>query len=509
MGRSVGRSRIRKSKSKFKKNNKKKAKRMVFEVSSIKQRTAPIETLNDYCLVLIFERLSLSDLINVSATSVHFKASTGIVFTRKYAANLITVSNEVVLRTSRMPSIQLLKSFGHLIGKLKVLYLQDYHRYNREFEQAIIKYSLKYVTELKLVKADKFAFCHIERPLIKVTKVVLSGCVVGRFIIEFNKWFPNAQSLELFDITLYSLTDVVCIEQKFTKLEHLAVANPNKFMDDSDSSEQNIRISPTLISTENLQVAIRLNPQLRSLKLKDSYPGFEITSTLLEYISKNLPLLDELALFVTPDYDRYFQRQKVHFPNLRKIRFVVDWADVLNDFTISTSKPAELNITASRSLNASCVVFLRQNPMWRKIVFHGDWESYQSFECVKIHLPKYPMLSSIEISVNDRDGTMFGKQTQVLSLLNECKYLKKLKVCYSIQPWKNVEYLDELELQHRGEFYVADAMKLYQTTFEAKPINSWQSTYYTQGHLFYATYSNEHQQPENPVLSFWPIFWRV
>lgn len=571
MGRSLGRSRIRKSKLKNKKKSKKAIKRNVSKISTITQRTITIENLNDYCLLKIFENLSMNDLVNISVTSPRFNSSTCIIFAHKFAKYEITITNDVLPQMNQMPSVLLLKSFGHLIEKLKVIYKEDYNRFNHELEKAIIKYSTDYVTEIKFIKADKFAFVQIKQPLKAVTKVVFISCVVGRFIFEFNKWFPNAKSLELLESTILSVSDRTCIEQIFPKLEHLAIVNPKQHGEGAmiDYDPNDFFLQP-LFSNVNLMVAVSLNPQLRSLKLKHNdtflenhsdHCGIKITQNLLAYLNEKLPFLDELDLFVSHE-DFQDHTQQVHFESLRKIRFVVDYAHTLKNYAISTRQPAKLIITARKALNGSCSVFLRQNKMWRKIVFNGDWDSYQSYECLKIHLPKFPILSSIKISVN---GSLNDKRNQVLSLLNECKFLTKLKICFSIVQWSKIvqsfdydldtddkrreesKFLDSVKflrdcyppVAHRiddDEFsywmeylsntdfdsYIANetwlqrvrkavqkhgnsTLEMYRKAFESQRLSMWQSTYHREGHFFCASFTNK-DKPENV---FWPIFWHL
>lgn len=587
MGRSVGRSRIRKSQLKNKKKIKKAIKLKVSKISSKIPKVTTIENLNDYCLLKIFEYLSLNDLVNVAVSSPRFNSSTCIVFTHKFAKNVITITNEVLPRSSsiktlydpqisQMPSVLLLKSFGHLVEQLRVNYKEDCNRFNHELEQAIIKYSTDYVTEIKFIKADKFAFVQISKPMKAVTKVVFTGCVVNQFISEFNKWFPNANSLELLESTILSAGDVKCIEQKFPKLEHLAIVNPRQHGEGSEIEyDPDVLFLQPIFSNVNVMVAVDLNPQLKSLKLKHNgtflenhadHAGIKITQCLLAYMNEKLPLLEELDLFVS--HDEYTlasdtQRQ-VHFKSLRKIRFVIDFANTLKNYAISTQHPAKLIITASKSLNGSFAVFLRRNKMWRKIVLNGDWDSYQSYESVHIHLPKFPILSSINICVN---GSLNGKQNQVLSLLKDCKFLTKLKVCFSIVRWNQIvqafdydldsddkrreelKFLDSIKFLKDCNPPVADSiedddneifywmdylsefdldsdtdndtllqrvrktlqklgnstLEMYRKAFENQRLSLWQSTYHRQDHFFFATFENK-DQPKN---MFWPIFWRL
>lgn len=486
MGRSVGRSRAQKSKSKNKKNNKinknnqkTTTKRNATKASS-KKTTKPkivklkIFNINDHCLIKIFEYLSIEDLVNLSIVIPRFKSSTSIVFKQNFAKHVININNAIMPTMDQLPSVLLLQSFGHLIKKLKVNYKDDYNRFNGVFEKAIIKYCNKSVTEIELMNADKFAFTQIKRPLMVVSKVVFTKCVVGRFFFEIGKWFPNAQSLQILESTILSASDVKCIEQNYPKLEHLAIINPQQRDEGYNDVDLDSLLYQPKFANVNLKATIDLNPQLRSLKLKHNNNdfvtthhnyadrcGIEITPTLLAYMNEKLPLLDELDLFVSHiDNEEYIEHQQVHFRNLRKIRFVVDYATTLKHYQISTRHPAKIILTANQNLNFYCAIFLSKNEMWRKIVLNGDWESYQCYETVKIRLSKLPSLNSVKISVNG----LKGQQKGVVQLLNECQFLKKLKVRFSIIPWYKLTQVVDYDLdaddKRREELKLLDSLKL-------------------------------------------------
>lgn len=536
MGIFVSLSHSRKNKLKFEKTNRKTMKR-----KNKVRKWSTIENLNDNCLIEIFKDLSLDDLINVSVSSARFKVSSCIVFKKNFAKNVIVDPDK-----NRLRSVVLLKTFGHLIDGLTVIYKEDYNRFNQELDQAIIKYSAESVTEIEFIKSDKFLFNNqIVRPLAKVTKVTFIRCVVGRCIFEFNKWFPNAHSLELLESTIVSTSDAMCIEQPFPKLTHLAIINPKQHCE-YQTTNANIVLLQPLFTNGNTEMAIHLNPQIKSLKLKHNHIqdefrvhatrfGIEITPAFLHYISDKLPLLTELELLMDTSIGNTTQ-EVVHFENLEGLKFVVECTSDLRNCLITTGKPAKLTIT-SEYLNKHCLQFLQKNKMWRKIVFHGNWELFEEYEPVSLLLPQFPILNSVVISVNGMDGCMEGNEREILSLLTKCKSLKKLKVCFSTEEWKHVNRtirypvdttdLDREELRFLEsikylrdvyapaawrlseresnyweqevlgdptqtiEEYGHSILEMYRHEFDGQRLSSWQSNYHKQGSFFVAAFRNK------------------
>lgn len=99
MGRSVKRSKSRRGKSNYQKRGNKNA-----------TKTQPIEEiqqihgvdLNDDCFIKIFEYLEIVDLVNAAAASTKFEAIARNVFSRKFAKDVVTVSNKFAALTSAL-----------------------------------------------------------------------------------------------------------------------------------------------------------------------------------------------------------------------------------------------------------------------------------------------------------------------------------------------------------------------------------------------------------------------
>lgn len=478
MGRSIGHSRFRRRKLKSKKRNKNATKGNVRKTTSKKQKKSrkskktelQLIDLNDRCIIKILSFLSINDLVNISTSSPRFKICSWFVFTQNFANNVITVCNETT-SAGRLPSELLLSNFGHLIKYLKVKYKDDYYRFNSELDKHIIKYCEKSVTEIKFINLDKFAFDQLKRPFKSVTKVIFTACVVGKLIFQFNKWFPNAQSLDFVESKILSWTDAKCIEKCFPKLQHLGIINPKRADENFnyEFEEANALLFRPIFSNTNLKAAIDVNPQLKSLKLKHNNNdlehvnysdecGIKINPRLLGYINEKLPLLDELDLMVSQiDVEAQRERQHVQFNNLRKIRFIFDDAVTLKYYEISTRQPTELILTGD-VLNDSCVIFLSKNKQWEKIAFNGRWESSQSFEAVKRKIMKCSILKSLKMSING----LKNKQKEVLSLLNECKFLNNFKIVFSSEPWykfKEENYYDA-EDKRAAEIKLLDALNI-------------------------------------------------
>lgn len=449
MGRLIGRSRSNRRNSKNKKNIKSTANRVV-EVTTTKQNEPPRNTelqivdINDDCLIKIFDLLDVVDLVNMSIVSERFISPAGFAFKKKLAGSYVTVTNRMPMPrplhhqlssnvTDAEPlNVSLLKNFGHFIEKLIVDYT-DSHRFSSQIEQSIMNYCEKSLTKVVFRNADRLAFNPIEkRPFPSVTKVVFDACTLGQFIFDFNKWFPNARCIQFLNIKIITATDVQCIERHLPELQYLAIAN----------GIHQVRDAYKLCTNVNVKKIIDCNPQLMGLKLKHDnaldpqnyfdHCGIKITPTLLAYINEKLPLLDTLELIVSQtreETDR--ERRQVHFRNLREIKLTVDNAQTFSHYEISTRLPAKITLAAKYNFSHCCGLFLSTNKNWKEIVLHGAWQSYQSYESVKIRLTSFWLLKRVVINAEGLNG----KHSQVLALLTECKFLTNLKICFSVLTW--------------------------------------------------------------------------
>lgn len=461
MGRSIGRSRSNrrklKSKKKIKTATKQHMKVATKKQIEVKQAKLQIIEINDHCLIKIFDLLSTDDLVSVSMASPHFESSASFVFKKRFAREFVVVNDRMPVPRAlhQSPCINiideapsdllLLKSFGHLIKRLRVDY-SGVQRFSIKLEQSVMKYCAKSVTEIIFTNADRFAFNQIEKkPFESVREVAFIKCALGQFIFEFNKWFPNARLLEFLKTDVVTVTDTKCIEQNLPKLEHLGIFNEMRHRDSVCDA----------FSNRNLEATIELNSQLISLTLvhENIHRGIKITPTLLAFINEKLPLLDSLHLHIFGWTHEYvFPEHQVHFKNLRKMKFLVNVAEAFSHIEISTRLPAKIKLISNKKLNHHCAVFLSKNKHWKEIAFHGAWESYQSFESVKMTLKSFSLLSCVRLNA---DG-LNGKQNEVLTLLTECKFLKRLKICFSVLPrsqqirWEYYDYSDRKD--ERGMF---------------------------------------------------------
>lgn len=401
--RSAGPTRLRKSESKKSKKRVKKSRPNAKKSNKIRRRTKKVE-LNADCLSEVFGYLDIFDLGNVAATCTNFKYIARDVFSRKFAKDVVTVSNEHnAAFGGHVPSILLLSLFGDLITKLRVDYIIN-NCFNRKLEEALSKYCGKSAIEIEFQDCNAIAFRQIERPFESVTKVIFRKCELGSLVSNFNKLFPKARCLEFKEISTFA----ACIEQNFPQIDHLGLGHT--FYDvPSDDVPSKCRAS--------LMAIIELNPQIKSLTL--THTNIIVTSEVLFYINEKLPLLDTLNFMI----DESISEKRIHFKNLRKLTIVFFKSQHLSIFLITTRLPAEVTLIGWQYGDVGS--FLSTNEKkWKKIVLHGLWKNHAAYDEFKQQVTRMKLLKSIEMSAIG----LKGNETDVLALLSECKFLKNLKV---------------------------------------------------------------------------------
>lgn len=414
-----------------------------------KNKKLTVLDLDDDCVIAIFDYLeAIDDLVNVAEAHPRFGKSARSVFSRKHGSDEVTVTNFNPTGSVRsLPSAILLRYFGDLISKLHVNYHTDFYRFNSALESAIWKYC-KMVTEIEWVNLDKFGFSQLKKkPLPSVKKVVFTRCVLGRFVSDFSKWFPNASSLDFKKSKVFYAAETKCIEQHFPKVEHLGIINSKRGDEGFDykyasNNECESKIIRKVFTNVNVMAAIAKNPQLKSLTLNhtdddfrgdnsDDGDGIKLNSDMLMYLNENLPLLECLDLTIT-QYDLVSGDPLVKsFAKLQKVSINFKSSYTLDYLPISTNQLDEL-VLSGKELDGQCAKFLKQQKGCKKLVLRGKWENGECFDAAIKFIKRLPNLKSIELPFNG----LTGKQMNIMSLLDDCASLTHLAVTYDVFNYK-------------------------------------------------------------------------
>lgn len=216
--------------------------------------------LHDDYLESIFKWLDLDDLLTMCKVHDRFKRPVNSIFVRKYAKKWVKITSkygQFPIDTSseytieKPQNILFLRYFGHSISKLSIACNPtDFKEYSA-LEECILKYCDK-LKELKLKYCRKGIFDTIEMPFNELEVLSFAFGYLGHNISQVNKWFPKLRSLTIFEATV---ADKLCLVKTLPlSMEHLDVKTGWAI---------------ETFSRDDIQDAILLNPQLRSICLDD------------------------------------------------------------------------------------------------------------------------------------------------------------------------------------------------------------------------------------------------
>lgn len=238
----------------------------------------------DLCLELIFPYLELDDLANAADTCKQMQSAAEDAFARNYGGNVFVVSERAyygkndferdttIYIGNRKRCFQVLRSFGHLISGLYLIYYEFTKPFWMELDKYVENYCANYISRLEIL-GRKCSFRNLPSTFPRVENVVLLSCELDGRITELNERFPKMRSLVLAR-DFFHWTKV-CYEpsivEHFPHLEHLSV-----FLADWHEKRHGLR-EHTVLSI------LRLNPSLRRLNLcSDHYLSEEFVRSVSE-----------------------------------------------------------------------------------------------------------------------------------------------------------------------------------------------------------------------------------
>lgn len=237
-------------------------KRLKSEIGETKQRL--LTDLHDDYLRLIFKLLELNDLLALMQVSKRFQDPVTSVFASKYPTKEVTITfnnysreRSEILVLKEMPLITpFLRYFGHSISKLRVQFDEKNPKQSLAIEKSVLAYcdGLK---ELELQNCRNGAFDAIETPFNSIEVFRFISGFLGGNISQFDKWFPKLRSLKISNATV---ANKYCIVETLPCLEHLDIK---------------IGAASKKFSRENVDDAIRSNPQLLSFRLNNGKSIFQ------------------------------------------------------------------------------------------------------------------------------------------------------------------------------------------------------------------------------------------
>lgn len=276
-----------------------------------------ITDVNNDCLENIFDRLSIDDLLNVADANKWLRVAAASVYRRKYGRKEVTqgelnLNHPGSIRAFNKVNISGLKTclrfvrcFGHNISHLRIDYLRSSRKEYTYLDRYVNEYCAEALIQIIYIQKSTILMDIPGKLFTNVQNLFITKSNVANRLAEILGWFPNLIHLVLNSNRI----DGDSIGECFPRLTGLVIcANFGR---------------KTFINHENIVHAVRLNPQLRVIAIRDTsnddrYPFMN----LLEIASKN-PSIISLALVKrhvrwTVDTEQFLQLAMA-LPHLRDL----------------------------------------------------------------------------------------------------------------------------------------------------------------------------------------------
>lgn len=243
--------------------------------------------------------LGLKDPLNVADANKYIKkAACESVFAQKYRVkpfiiraqqetprDVFEITDDYISTDDLKTSLQLFRCFGHLITKMQLKYRNRIlHRFfgarltNSKLHREVIGYVTEYAREsLKELIIENFqtdSFVVLVKPFSKVECLRILNSYLDKNWTEFKILFPNLRDL-VFDGD-NRLADKSCIENNFPHLKKLVVSQYKQ----QHRGDAGCTKSPQYFDDNKIAAAIRLNPKLEFVMLKNEYLTKSIVSAI-------------------------------------------------------------------------------------------------------------------------------------------------------------------------------------------------------------------------------------
>lgn len=246
--------------------------------------------MNEDCIEHVLKLLNFEDLLSVAESNELLSSVTSRVISsrfRQYGLALIfngsafrfreyhnqdyRIDNGEICALKFRTGVKLLKHFGRVCTKISIGYKHMSLKEKRTIEYYLSKYcsdELASIEDLTLEDCPEDALHLIKKPLRSIRNVIITGDSQLKFN-SINKSIPNMECLKL---TWIQMADTKCIEREFPSLKQLNV-------------EIYDRING--FTANNIQTAIKLNPQITRVYVKaHQHPDLDIDA-LIEFFENN------------------------------------------------------------------------------------------------------------------------------------------------------------------------------------------------------------------------------
>lgn len=333
------------------------------------QEAVKIDDLAMECILLIIENLNFRNLVNVSGTNRLFQSAARRIFSNKFNQKMTRIK----IRMPKVYNRQLLHSFGDLISNL---WYDIYH------ETVVIEYGEQRIKESQI-------------PFPNVKILNFNQHQLPEQITRFNDWFPNLEKLRMIST---KAINTECIEVHMPALREFTISNQCRSQFDSVYRR---------FTTENVKIAIKLNPQLRYLSLHED-DLIRLDADMIRLVHQTLPQLEEFNFH----FEDVEQMEEIQFDNVKVATFCVPDAIELEKLPIVINGLDNLTIISRNRLTTNSLEFAARYPNLKKLKIRTDYDGPVDIRPAQFakFASRLPLLEDfyIDMRINSRHHSPLG-----------------------------------------------------------------------------------------------------
>lgn len=358
-----------------------------------KEKISKLSDLNEDCQIEIFRHFSIDDLVNVVEYDKKLSAAARWVYRQKTQNQFVCFSNEVDPERCNVPTTQvkMLNRFGADIDGVKLVYDDDYRRFDHIIEKAINNRCHKTLKSLRIENVGRYSLFDIKKPFKNVRKLQFSGGTLNYLIPKIGKWFPNANKLRISNFMIPQKNT-----EKLTPKHYHALR------------ELQIRSYPILESSYARWATdfVVMNPQLT--KLSVTY-----NTEMMTLLSMRKPVLSALHLEIIPS--RFHDNSMVHFEKLKKLTF----RGQVSRINVTAGEIGTMDINLRCFMNSDLYDLVRSGASINRLNIIQKWYADSNPNEIIERVKYVANLKELTFPADDYIST-----EEIVDLVGHCKTLK-------------------------------------------------------------------------------------
>lgn len=328
--------------------------------------TYKITDLNEKCLVNIFSRLDLPNLLNVAMANKRLQVVAATTFGCKFGMKTICLQNvnkfyqpqisalddDIYVRGLAL-CLPFLRCFGTNITELQVfdgtypyvlIAKESRSKFSHHVDRYLNQYCAETLSSVLFYGRPAFSSENFRKPFHLVQKLCLIDAALENGLTQFPSWFPNLLSLDLNTVCIDGSLNAVALPV----LQHLSLKINNSNSGDDDNSLWNFNVQNAYellsqnrqllsieidmpdrqtIAIEKLLDLIERNPSISKITMTDGSLYQDVTMDELERLVKR-SLITEIDLPRHKFTVEHVMLCIQHLKSLKKFRFqMTDWSE--------------------------------------------------------------------------------------------------------------------------------------------------------------------------------------